>query len=157
VLGPSGPTPSRPYYTDDLGLFSDELSGLFYPIHTARPVLLFHTIKEIPQLKMWHFACDNVGRGMHLRKTNVPDDESCVLVLAVANEIMTYLKKNTLAGDTARGVYQWWLTSSRARADVTTVEMALERLVAEGVVGVRVLASGERFYFGLGAQDGGRP
>lgn len=86
----------------------------------------------------------------------MPNDESCVLVSRVADEIMAYLRKNTFAGDTARGIWQWWLTGSSTRVDLRTVEIALERLAALGAIGVRVLASGEPFYFGLGPQNRGQ-
>ncbi|MFZ5510306.1 MAG: hypothetical protein ACOZCP_09640 [Pseudomonadota bacterium] len=63
---------------------------------------------------------------------------------------MAHLTRNPTAGDTPQGIWQWWLTTTGDRAGLDTVEAALEQLVARGVMGVRLLASGERFYFGLG-------
>lgn len=78
------------------------------------------------------------------------------LVSAVAAEIRAHLDTSPSAGDTALGVWQWWLGSTRDRVDVTTVERALEQLVERGVMGSRDLASGQRFYFGFGGH-GDRP
>ena len=54
-----------------------------------------------------------------------------------------------MCGDTAVGVRQWWLSTTRNRVETNVVETALDRLVSQGALGVRVLPSGERFYFGL--------
>jgi predicted N-acetyltransferase YhbS len=72
------------------------------------------------------------------------------LISAVTVEIMRYLALNRSAGDTAMGVWQWWLSATRDKVTKQLVEAALERLAASGAIGVRVLASGERYYFGLG-------
>ena len=77
------------------------------------------------------------------------------LVAAVAEEILTYLHENTTAGDTPHGIWQWWLSARRDTVDVTIVEQALERLVAQGRIGMRVLASGGTLYFGLGGNKRG--
>lgn len=74
------------------------------------------------------------------------------LVSAVADEIRSYLIENTAAGDTASGIRQWWLPEPHKQVDVAIVEQALERLVAQGLVTVRVLPSGANLYFGLGGK-----
>lgn len=63
---------------------------------------------------------------------------------------MTYLKKNSSAGDTASGILQWWLQNPDPRVDSLIVEAAMDSLIHAGVAGARMLESGERFYFGLG-------
>ena len=73
------------------------------------------------------------------------------LVAAVADENMAYVQENSAAGDTPHGIWRWWLTERRETVDVAIVEQALERLVAQGQMGRRVLASGATLYFGLGA------
>lgn len=79
-----------------------------------------------------------------------------VAVTAVADEVMRYLRAHGAAGDTAYGIWRWWLTDQREKVDVMIVEQALERLVAEGRIGRRMLVSGEAFYFGspLSARSG---
>lgn len=77
------------------------------------------------------------------------------LVAPVAEEIMAYLHENSAAGDTPQGIWRWWLTDRREKVDVAIVEQALERLVAQGRMGMRVLASGATLYFGLGANKQG--
>ena len=72
------------------------------------------------------------------------------LVSAVVAEIMAHMTSNPSAGDTSTGIAHWWLRETRGQCDLAVVEAALERLVEEGRLGMRVLTSGERFYFGLG-------
>jgi hypothetical protein len=47
----------------------------------------------------------------------------------VAIQILSYLRKNPDAKDTAAGIAQWWV-----HEDVRVVEKALHLLVAEGVI-----------------------
>lgn len=77
------------------------------------------------------------------------------LIDAVADEIMAYLRENSAAGDTPRGIWRWWLTEQREQVDVAIVEQALDRLVADGRMGRRVLASGVALYFGVAANERG--
>lgn len=72
------------------------------------------------------------------------------LVSAVIAEIMAHIESNPTAGDTASGIADWWLRDTRGKADPAVVETALERLVQDAVLDMRVLSSGERFYFALG-------
>lgn len=67
---------------------------------------------------------------------------------AVADEVMNYLRTHSAAGDTAAGIWRWWLTDLRGKVDVAMVEQALEDLAARGRIGRRMLASGAAFYFG---------
>ena len=88
------------------------------------------------------------------------EPEPHALVPEVAAEIMAHLKRYPAAGDTPDGIRQWWLGSTRNRVSLETTQEALEALVAKGAMGVRVLISGQRFYFGLGTdtkadQNGG--
>ena len=80
--------------------------------------------------------------------------EAPALVSAVAAEIMAHLSLNPSASDTAMGIWQWWLKMTRHQADVEIVELALKRLVEHGDRDMRVLATGERFYFGRGLPAG---
>ena len=79
----------------------------------------------------------------------------CDPVAAVAEEVMAYLRECSAAGDTAQGIWRWWLRDQRDRVDMAIVEQALERLVARRQIGRRVLVSGETFYFGLGESKRG--
>ena len=71
------------------------------------------------------------------------------LATAVAEAIRVYLRENRSAGDTAEGIWRWWLTGLRNKVDVEMVEMALQELVSHGEIGKRILASGATFYYGL--------
>lgn len=75
-------------------------------------------------------------------------DNPDVVVIAVAEEVLSYLRTHSAAGDTAYGIWRWWLTDQREKVDVMIVEQALERLVAEGRIGRRMLPPGAVFYFG---------
>ena len=83
----------------------------------------------------------------------MPGDEDCFLVSVVVAEIVAHLKLSPMCGDTAVGVRQWWLSATRNRVETNVVETALDHLVGRGALGVRVLPSGERFYFGLGTPE----
>lgn len=83
-------------------------------------------------------------------KTHVISPEAHALVSTVAAEIMAHLSLNSSAGDTAMGIWQCWLKVTRDQADMNIVELALERLVVRGDMSMRVLATGERFYYGRG-------
>ena len=63
----------------------------------------------------------------------------------VAMEIGRYLRAHPDAADTAEGVRQWWLADSVAVA-MAIVDAALEKLIAQGTVRMRVLADGTRIY-----------
>jgi hypothetical protein len=47
----------------------------------------------------------------------------------IAIQILSYLRKNPEAKDTAEGIAQWWV-----HEDIRVVEKALHLLVAEGVI-----------------------
>ena len=68
---------------------------------------------------------------------------------SVAAEIQAHLRRNPNAGDTVAGIRQWWLAPNHGWVSSDIVQAALEALVDRGAIGVRVLVSGERFYFGL--------
>jgi hypothetical protein len=63
---------------------------------------------------------------------------------------MEQLRLHPGAGDTVQGIWQWWLKATRDEVGPQIVEVALEQLVAQGALGVRVMASNEKFYFGCG-------
>lgn len=70
------------------------------------------------------------------------------LSLEVAAEILAYLARNPGAGDTATGIWQWWLSATRARVEPAAVERVLEGMVLRNEIVVQVMATGQRVYFG---------
>ena len=79
----------------------------------------------------------------------------------LVEEISDYLAKRPNAGDTAAGIWRYWLTTTRDKSDVQSVEEALDSLVVAGKLCARLLAGGEQFYFapgsnGFDAEDGDR-
>lgn len=88
---------------------------------------------------------------------NVESTAPVELAAAVAEEIRVYLRENSAAGDTAEGIWRWWLTDLRHKVDVTMVEEVLKELVHQGEISMRVLASGTTLYFGLGRRNQGQP
>lgn len=60
---------------------------------------------------------------------------------------------NLDAGDTATGIMRWWIPKARHWTTLDIVEAALDQLISRGVVGTRVLATGERYYFGRVASE----
>lgn len=61
----------------------------------------------------------------------------------VVEQITTYVQAHPAAGDTLAGVMGWWVPSN----PLELVKAALDILVSRGVLGVRMLPSGEPFYF----------
>ena len=47
----------------------------------------------------------------------------------MAIEILTYLRMHPMAKDTIRGIAEWWVNE-----ELSTVELALDLLEAEGVI-----------------------
>ena len=67
---------------------------------------------------------------MHARDQRIED---------VAMEIGRYLRANPDAADSVEGVRQWWLTHENAKVALTVVHAALDSLISQGVVRMRVL------------------
>jgi hypothetical protein len=66
----------------------------------------------------------------------------------IATEIGRYLRANPDAADSIEGVRQWWLAQDNATVAPSMVDAALEILISQGVVRVRILADGTRIYSG---------
>ena len=66
----------------------------------------------------------------------------------IAMEIGRYLHAYPDAADSAEGVRHWWLTEESANVALGVVYAALDKLVLQGVVKVRVLADGTKIYSG---------
>jgi hypothetical protein len=50
------------------------------------------------------------------------------------NTIKSYLQKKKKAGDTLRGITEWWLESERIDKSVDCVTRALENLAQQGII-----------------------
>jgi hypothetical protein len=57
-----------------------------------------------------------------------------VVVLALADEIASYLESRPNAADTAEGILTWWLARQRYAETKRNVEQALEYLTEQGLV-----------------------
>jgi hypothetical protein len=55
-------------------------------------------------------------------------------VLALADEIATYLESHPDAADSAEGILTWWLARQRYAQTKLNVEQALEHLTEQGLV-----------------------
>lgn len=69
----------------------------------------------------------------------------------LASEILSYLLKNPDAGDTLEGIAQFWRARQRVDLRLSDVQDAVARLVAEGLVKVRLsrssgTRSAQRYY-----------
>ena len=67
-------------------------------------------------------------------------------VVAVAREIRHYLERHPEAADTVEGIARWWLMQQRFQQALGTVQQALDRLVAAGVVKKFITAEGKTVY-----------
>ena len=61
-----------------------------------------------------------------------------------------HLRRHPRAADTAFGIERWWLDDAAPRMPFGTLERALNRLVAEGLLRTRLLPSGEQFWYAPG-------
>ena len=69
----------------------------------------------------------------------------------IAQTIERYLDANREAADSAEGIRRWWLPPALAEESPGTVEEALDRLVAAGVIQRRPLPDGRVLYAKRGA------
>jgi hypothetical protein len=65
----------------------------------------------------------------------------------VAESIMTYLRDNPHAMDTADGIAVWWIRPDSLRANVATVRSVLDRLAQTGEL--LKVGEGDRAHYGL--------
>jgi hypothetical protein len=72
-------------------------------------------------------------------------------VQVIAHTIRRYLEVNPDAADSAEGIRRWWLPPALAEESPGTVEEALDRLVAAGVITRRPLPDGRVLYAKRGA------
>lgn len=61
---------------------------------------------------------------------------------SAVREIERYLRAHPNASDTLQGVRDWWLEGLAAVLPLTVVQLALDRLVADRVVGARPIPGG---------------
>jgi hypothetical protein len=67
-------------------------------------------------------------------------------VIAVAQEIKSYLAAHPNAADSVEGVVKWWLTRQRYEQAADEVQQALDYLIAEGMVSKITTAGGRTVY-----------
>jgi hypothetical protein len=77
-----------------------------------------------------------------------PEEDSAQVI---ADAIQRYLDLNPDAADSAEGIRRWWLPPALAEESPGTVEEALDRLVAAGVISRRPLPDGRVLYAKRGA------
>jgi hypothetical protein len=77
-----------------------------------------------------------------------PEEDSAQVI---ADVIQRYLDLNPEAADSAEGIRRWWLPAALAEESPRTVEEALDRLVAAGVIDRRPLPDGRVLYAKRGA------
>jgi hypothetical protein len=76
-------------------------------------------------------------------------------VESIASAIRQHLEANPRAADSVAGIMRWWWQRNRYEHERNRVIAALERLVSEGIVGVRHASDGEALYF-LSVSRGGQ-
>ena len=64
----------------------------------------------------------------------------------VSELIVSYLGKHPEAQDTLEGIASWWLTFERIDLSTTVVAQALESLVGQGIVTLRISGDGTALY-----------
>lgn len=72
----------------------------------------------------------------------------------LVDEITRYLKAHPNAADTLEGVRKWWLGDLGRTGPVSRVQLALDQLMANGLLERRDIAGGQRLYMaGPGLRD----
>jgi len=72
----------------------------------------------------------------------VNDDE----IVAISQEIKSYLMEHPNAVDSLEGITKWWLTRQRYEEAITKVKKSLDKLVADGDISKRFIADGKIVY-----------
>ena len=67
-------------------------------------------------------------------------------VARVRAAILEYLEHNSSAADTLDGIVDWWLPIEQRGMDRDKIDLALERLVADGLVKTTCLIDGTVLY-----------
>lgn len=67
-------------------------------------------------------------------------------MVTIAQEIKNYLMAHPNAADSREGIVKWWLTRQRYEEALGQVQIALDQLVAEGVISKRRAADGKVVY-----------
>jgi hypothetical protein len=67
-------------------------------------------------------------------------------VKAIEDEIVRYLLQRPHAGDTLRGIRQWWLSRTRADDSDEEIQRALDHLLERGAIKTIRLADGSVMY-----------
>ena len=75
-----------------------------------------------------------------------PADDAADTVCAIAAAIRRYVIAHPEAADTLEGIHRWWLLPTLHEESVVSVEQAVERLVAEGVLRQMSLEDGRVIY-----------
>jgi len=64
----------------------------------------------------------------------------------IADQIVSYLTNHPYAADTLEGITEWWLPSQQMSASSALVQQALDYLVANSFVKIKVNLSGKKVY-----------
>jgi len=73
-------------------------------------------------------------------------------LVQLSNEILHYLWAYPQASDTVEGIVKWWLPQQRHKEALNRVQVALDKLVARGLVKRIKLVDGTIVYASLGRQ-----
>jgi len=67
-------------------------------------------------------------------------------VQQIVNGILAYLAENPDAQDTLKGISEWWLSEQTGKPNTALVEVALKRLVTDGLVVARERGGAQTYY-----------
>jgi hypothetical protein len=70
-------------------------------------------------------------------------------VLLAIDMVTAHLRAHPNAADTITGISQWWLGTNAASISSDALELALKHLAYAGMLGARVLPSGELLWYAL--------
>jgi hypothetical protein len=96
-------------------------------------------------LTQWHESCDvpDVGKEkIPVMEQNQFDSE----MSQVLCDILAYAAEHPDAGDTVKGIYQWWLLQQKIKHQESLVRKALAELVERGLMNERQGIDGRTRY-----------
>jgi hypothetical protein len=76
-------------------------------------------------------------------------------IASIKEEISRYLAASPAATDSIEGIQQWWLTPGLREAPRPLVELALERLITQGVIRRITMRDGSVIYSHRGGRGTG--
>ena len=95
---------------------------------------------------IWHAYCVASNKRATGDRAGMNHQASISALEGLCREILDYFQTHPNAADTVEGIANWWLPRQRYETTRARIQLALDRLVAEGLVEAKLLADGAMVY-----------